>query len=198
MKILFMKRMKYTNSYMNSLVILLLFLAMGCNQDDNNAVEEGENTETVTSPGMDAIEPATDITDTDIEKFLDAVEQVQYVNQVAQEEMMAAVESEGMSLVRFSQIQEKLMNSDAPVDPISVEEESQLDRIDAKMRELEPELERQSREAIETTGMTPERYQALSLGIQADSSLTAKAQMRMQQRMMQKLQESAKAMQENN
>ena len=190
--------MKYTNSYTSLLVILLFSLAMGCNQDGNDATAKGENTETTTSSGLEAIEPATNITDADVEKFLDAVEQVQYVNQVAQEEMMAAIESEGMSLVRFSQIQEKLVNSDAPVDPISVEEENQLDRIDAKMQELEPELERQSIEAIETTGMTPERYEALSLGIQADSSLTAKAQIMMQQRMMQRLQESAKTMQKDN
>jgi len=60
---------------------------------------------------------------------------------------------------------------------------------------MEPELERQSVVAIQETGITPLRYQQLSKGIQMDPELTQKAQMMMQQRMMQQLQDAAGAQQ---
>lgn len=172
-----------------SLLFSLSFFS-ACQQKGGEAASE-LSADTESSLDLDAVEPATDISDADIEKFLDAVEQVQTVSQVAQEEMILAVEAEGMSLDRFSEIQEKLMNPESDISPITQEEERLLDRIDAKMREMEPELERQSRAAIERTGMTAERYQALSLGIQGDSLLRSKAQIMMQNRMLQRLRESA-------
>lgn len=177
---------------------MLTGLAFACNKGGDAETETTEN-EAMSDPGadmtemppLDSIEPATNITDAEIGQFLDAVEAVQAVSQQAQQQMMQAVEAEGMTLERFSEIQQKLQNPDADLSPITTDEEGQLDRIDAKMRQMEPELERQSVAAIRETGMTPLRYQELSLGIQQDPELTQKAQSMMQQRMMQQLQEAA-------
>ncbi len=185
------------------LAIILTSLTLSCNNEGGDADTETTDNETMSDaesamtemPPLDSIKPATNITDADIEKFLDAVEAVQAVSQQAQSQMMQAVEAEGMTLERFSQIQQIMQNPNADVTPISAEEEGQLDRIDAKMREMEPMLERQSVAAIQETGITPLRYQQLSKGIQMDPELTQKAQSMMQQRMMQQLQEAAGAQQ---
>ena len=180
------------------LALILTSITLSCDKGGNADADTTEN-ETMSDsessmsemPPLDSIEPATNITDAESGQFLDAVEAVQAVSQEAQQQMMQVVETEGMTLERFSEIQQKLQNPDAQVSPISSDEEGQLDRIDAKMREMEPELERQSVAAIQETGMTPLRYQQLSLGIQQDPELTQKAQMMMQQRMMQQLQNAA-------
>lgn len=180
------------------LALILTSTTLSCDKGGDAETDTTENDTMSDSessmaemPPLDSIEPATNISDAEIGQFLDAVEAVQAVSQEAQQQMMQVVETEGMTLERFSEIQQKLQNPDAQVTPISSDEEGQLDRIDAKMREMEPELERQSVAAIQETGMTPLRYQQLSLGIQQDPELTQKAQMMMQQRMMQQLQDAA-------
>lgn len=180
------------------LALILTSITLSCDKGGDADADTTENDTMSNSessmaemPPLDSIEPATNISDTEIGQFLDAVEAVQAVSQEAQQQMMQVVETEGMTLERFSEIQQKLQNPDAQVSPISSDEEGQLDRIDAKMREMEPEMERQSVAAIQETGMTPLRYQQLSMGIQQDPELTQKAQMMMQQRMMQQLQDAA-------
>ena len=180
------------------LALALTSLTLSCDKEgdaETDTTENGTMSDSKSSmtemPPLDSIEPATNITDTEIDQFLDAVEAVQAVSQEAQSQMMQAVEAEGMTLERFSEIQQKLQNPEADITPINADEEGQLDRIDTKMRQMEPELERQSVAAIQETGMTPMRYQELSLGIQQDPELTQKAQTMMQQRMMQQLQDAA-------
>ena len=172
-----------------------LFLA--CNQggtDTNQTDDVAAGAEAGASdelPPLDSIEAATNITDAEIETFLDAVEAVQGVSQEAQMKMMGFVEGEGITLERFSEIQQKLQAPESDVPAITAEEEEKLDRIEAKVRELEPELERQSAAAVREVGLTPLRYQQLSKGIQQDPELSQKAQSMMQQRMMKQLQEAA-------
>jgi len=186
------------------LAFLLTSVTFSCDKEGGDANADTTENEDMSDsesamtemPPLESIEPATNITDAEIKQFLDAVEAVQAVSQEAQSQMMQAVEDEGMTLERFSEIQQNLQNPDAEITPITSDEEGQLDRIDAKMREMEPELERQSVAAIQETGITPLRYQQLSKGIQMDPELTQKAQTMMQQRMMQQLQNAAGAQQQ--
>jgi len=123
------------------LALILTSLSISCDKGGDATTDNTEDaamsdaeSAMAEMPPLDSIQPATNITDTDIEQFLDAVEAVQAVSQQAQSQMMQAVEDEGMTLERFSEIQQKLQNPDAPVSAISADEEGQLDRIDARMR----------------------------------------------------------------
>lgn len=182
------------------MVLLITGLFSACNSDSASTGEataddgtEMTSEESNVLPPLDSIEAASNISDADLELFLDAVEAVQVVSQEAQQQMVAFVEGEGISLERFSQIQQKLQAPASDLPPITAEEEEKLDRIESKVRALEPELERQSAEAVREIGLTPLRYQQLSKGIQQDPELSQKAQSIMQQRMMQRLQEAAGA-----
>jgi|GEM_PF-4756700 len=196
----------YQRIFSTGMKTLFLGLAMAsllvaCDQggtddtDTEDTAMEAEAGAADELPPLDSIEAATDISDAEIETFLDAVEGVQAVSQQAQRQMMEFVQNEGLSLERFSEIQQKLQMPEAEVAAITAEEEEKLDRIEMKIRELEPELERKSAAAVREAGLTPLRYQELSKGIQLDQELSQKAQSMMQQRMMQQLQEAASASQ---
>lgn len=174
-------------------VFLLAIVSTACNSQQGEAGDTGTQAESeATIPPLDSVEAATDISETELQTFADALEGIQSVVQDAQTQMMKMVQQEGMELARFEEIQRSLQMPDSEIStPITAEEETTLDNIEQQIRAMEPEVEQQQRAAIQQAGLTPLRYQQLSKGIQQDQALSQKVQGIMQQRMMQRLQEEA-------
>ncbi len=120
------------------------------------------------------------ISDAELNKWANAYQKVQMQNQEAQQQMMMMIQDEGMELQRFNEIQQASMNPNQKGNATEAEIKKHKSITD-KIEKMRPELERKATEAIESTGMSIERYQEIAAVIQQDQDL----QQRLQQIMMQ-------------
>ncbi len=120
------------------------------------------------------------ITDAELNKWANAYQKVQMQNQEAQQQMMMMIQDEGMELQRFNEIQQASMNPNQKGDATEAEIKKHKSITD-KIEKMRPALEKKATEAIESTGMSIERYQEIAAVIQQDQDL----QQRLQQIMMQ-------------
>ena len=120
------------------------------------------------------------ISDAELNKWANAYQKVQMQNQQAQQKMMTMIQDEGMELQRFNEIQQASMNPNQQIDATEAEIKKHK-MVSDKIEKMRPELERKATEAIESTGMSIERYQEIAAVIQQDQNL----QQRLQKIMMQ-------------
>lgn len=116
-----------------------------------------------------------DVSDSELNQFADAYVKVQLQNQVAQQEMMAIIEDEGLEVERFSAIQEAAIDPAKKSDATAEEMKKHASAI-SKMEELQPELQKKAVTEIESTGISIDQYKSLASAIQKEKSLQDRLQ----------------------
>lgn len=115
------------------------------------------------------------ISDVELGQFADAYIKVQMQNQVAQQQMMAIIEDEGLKVERFSEIQEAEMDPNKKTDATAGEIKKHAKAI-AKMEEIQPALEKKAVAEIESAGISIDRYKSLASAIQEEKDLQIRLQ----------------------
>lgn len=115
------------------------------------------------------------VTDAELTTFAKAYQDLQVQNQKAQEEMVKIVQAEGMDVERFSAIQKASMDPNVKADATDAEMKMH-DNAMAKIKKIQPELEKEATEKITAAGMTMESFEALAAVIQKDQSLQQRLQ----------------------
>lgn len=142
----------------------------GCQNsgEETNATDEQETESTEqTSPGT--------VSDADLLQFTNAMMAIQDIQNQGQSQMLQVLEEEGMDVQKFNEIMQKKSN---PMDTTALpaEDEAQFNKIDARLQEIEMNLNAQSEAAIEEAGMSVEDYQGILAEIQQDTTLQRKVQ----------------------
>lgn len=126
---------------------------------------------------------ATDLelSDEEIERFVDAVVDAQEIQMESQQEMMEIVENEGISVEKYNQITQaqQMGQSEEEIDATSDELE-RYNRAMEQIREIEQRLEPEMVAAIENAGMDMERYQEINMAVQQDPALQQRIQQELQ------------------
>lgn len=115
------------------------------------------------------------VTDEQLQKFADAYQKVQESNQVIQQEMVVAIENEGLSAERFNEIYEAKMDPEKEVDAT----EEELEKQDAAMvviQEIQTASQEKMEEKIKEKGLTMEQFQAIGAQVQQNPELQQKLQ----------------------
>lgn len=115
------------------------------------------------------------VTDEQLQKFADAYQKVQESNQVIQQEMVVAIENEGLSAERFNEIYEAKMDPEKEVDAT----EEELEKQDAAMvviQEIQTASQEKMEEKIKEKGLTMEQFQVIGAQVQQNPELQQKLQ----------------------
>lgn len=115
------------------------------------------------------------ISDAELTKFANAYQEMQVQNQEIQQEMVKIIEEEGMEVNRFSTIQQASMDPNTKVDATEAEIKKHGNVV-AKMKEMQPVMEKKATEKITATGLTMDRFEALAAIIQKDQALQQRLQ----------------------
>lgn len=116
-----------------------------------------------------------EVTDAELQKFADAYQEVQMSNQVIQQEMVVAIEKEGLTPQRFNEIYEAKMNPEKEVEAT----EDEMEKQDAAMvviQEIQKTSQAKMEEKIKEKGLTFEQFQAIGAQVQQDPELQQKLQ----------------------
>jgi len=119
-------------------------------------------------PAQQEIE--TDFSDNELEKFAEAAQEAQMVQQENQQEMMQAIEDEGITVQEFNQIFEATQNPEVDAD-ITPEQEQAFNTAMQKINELQHEGDESIIEAIEDTGLTFEKYEQIMNAYRQDPEI---------------------------
>lgn len=174
--------------YISVIVIALSFIA--CQNDSSmDQAQQQQQQEQPQDPMAEQTQPEfnqdqaaeVDLSDEEMEQFVEAIVKAQELQMESQEEMMDIVEGEGISVEMYNQITQaqQMGQSEEDIDA-SAEDMQNYNNALEKIMEVEERLEPQMVEAIEETGMDMERYQEINMAVQQDPELQQRIQQELQ------------------
>lgn len=121
----------------------------------------------------------TKVSDTELEEFVTVFQELQTINQGAQDKMIEAVEGEDMTVERFTEIQESEQNPASQVE-VSDEEMKQYQAGVDKVMKIQTDIQEVMMAKIEDSKLSIERYQQIAGLLQNDPELQQRVQAMMQ------------------
>jgi hypothetical protein len=118
---------------------------------------------------------AEEVTDREIGQFASSLQEVQQINQQAQEKMVKAIEDEGLEVQRFNEIQQSQQVPDQPSDATEKELKIYQSAV-SKLQVIQNNAQQKMEEKITDEGLTVMRYQEIMGMIQSDAALQQRLQ----------------------
>lgn len=127
-----------------------------------------------------------EVTDSELELFIDASMNAQSVQAQSQQEMIAIVDEEGIEVSTYNEIMQA-QQMGQPLDDLGVSEEEieKFESAHEQIQEVEVRMERDLAQAIEDEGMEMDRFQEINMAIQQDPELQQRIQQMIQEVQMQ-------------
>ncbi len=116
-----------------------------------------------------------EVTDKELKQFASAYQQVQNVDQQAQQDMVKAVEEEGLEVPRFTEIQQAQQNPNQGSD-VTNEEIKKYESASKEIEKIQDQAQKEMQEKIIDEELTVPRYQEIAAAIQASPELQQKLQ----------------------
>ncbi|MEX0684867.1 MAG: DUF4168 domain-containing protein [Balneolales bacterium] len=168
----------------------LLIAQVGCQNDNSNS--EGSTPEQMQGEMQDQMSNQmsqnqdinTDVSDEELDEFVGAMNQAQGVQAEAQQEMLAVVEKEEIDVDTYNQIAQSVQMGQSKED-LDIEEEDmqKFEKASAEIDEIEKDMDGKMTLAIESEGMSMDRFQEINLAIQQDPDLQQRIQQKIQPQM---------------
>ena len=162
------------------IVPLSLLVFIGCKQEGN----EQESDATLEQPPMDQQmqnPQAQEVSDEELEKFIEIDMKLQPMQQQAQQEMIAKVEEKGMEVQKFQEIAQS--QQEGNTEDISESDLQNFNEISQELSKIDQQLQQDMMAKIEEEGITVERYQQIAMAINQDQGLQQKIQEMFQEKM---------------
>lgn len=168
-----------------------LLLITGCKKSgDQQATDGNQETTTQQAPGGSQNMPGQmqqpadiDVSEEEIQQFVSAAQSIQGLNREAQQKLGKAVEDEGMSQRRFSEIQQSQQSQNKGEANATEEEMKQYQNIMQKLQDLRTGIRENMKNAIKQSGLTMQRYQQIARAAQTDTALMKRIQQQLQSSM---------------
>ncbi|WP_186708888.1 DUF4168 domain-containing protein [Euhalothece natronophila] len=125
--------------------------------------------------------PEISVDSDEIERFANAFENVQGVQDEARDNMMQAIEEEGLDIETYNQAFRMQQQGADPSEELSQEEQQQFEQADSRIDEIEQEAQSDIEQAITDADLEVERFEEIFMGIQQDPELQQQVQEAIQQ-----------------
>ncbi len=117
-----------------------------------------------------------DVKDSELEEFANVYQQLMQRNQEIQQELIGMIEDEGLSIEKYQELREADLNPEAKTEETSQADLEKKEKIDGKIKELEPKIQKEQTELIEKSTLGSDRYNEIAMALQSDQSLQQKVQ----------------------
>ncbi len=126
-------------------------------------------------PQQPDLPTSADVSDDEILQLVSTINDLQPIEEKAQEKIEDALESEDITMERFQQMMMAMQNPQM-ADQINVtdEEMSKLQTLQPTLMEIQGEAEQEMIAKIEENGFSMERYRGIIMGAQQDPELMAR------------------------
>lgn len=163
-------------------IITIAFSLLAC-QSDPPPPETAQEQQQQQQP-MEGMmqQPAidTDVSDGELDLFLEAANRAQEIQMGFQQQMISIVEEEGIEVEIYIQIAEGLQMGQAESDiDVSQTDMEKFHRASASIEEIGDEMDQQLASAIEDEGMSMDRFREINMAIQQSPELQERIQEKM-------------------
>lgn len=121
------------------------------------------------------MEQTAEVSDADLDKFTKAYQEIQLENRGAQQQIVAAIQEEGIEVKRFSEIKNAAMDPNSNVE-VSEEEKAKYDRANEKLEKMQTFFKQKMDKIIVSHGLTTEKFDQIFLAVQNNKELQQKVQ----------------------
>ncbi len=124
---------------------------------------------------------SADVSDDEILLLVSTINDLQPIEEKAQEKIGEALEEEGLTMERFQQMMMAMQNPQMAEEAnVTDEEMAKLQTLQPALMQIQGEAEQEMIAKIEDNGFTLERYQGIIMGAQQDPELMARLQAEME------------------
>lgn len=123
-------------------------------------------------------QPSADFSDEQLEQFAVAFQEVQEMNSGVQDEMMGAIEEEGLDVERFNKIQQAQQNPEAKKD-ISEEEMKKFENCMQAIQKVQMQAQKKMESAVQESGLDMNTFQQIMRAMQENPEIQQKVQKKM-------------------
>ena len=129
------------------------------------------------SPPAQQKMPDIEVSDKELEKFVNAVDKVKDLQENAQKKMVDAIEKEGLDANRFVQINNIDRNPEKDIKKeVSENELESFNKAKQKVSKMQQNMQNKQVKAIESEGIDVQRYVEIARAAQRDPELRSKIQ----------------------
>ncbi|MFO7827215.1 MAG: DUF4168 domain-containing protein [Bacteroidales bacterium] len=121
----------------------------------------------------------TDVSDDELKTFASAFKQVQAIDQKAQQDMVKAVQDEGLSVQRYNELLQNEENPEQNANPTE-EEKQQFKKINISIEGIQMKAQESMHKKIQDEGLSIKRYQEIAFAVQNSPELQERLQQYMQ------------------
>lgn len=144
------------------LIIALVLLSMGALQAQQMQ--------------MPQIAPAKNVTDTELEQFVEVAKEFQEISIATDNMLIAKLEEVGMSGQRFQEIMMARQNPTAPQVELTPLEETTIENMQSFLQELSATMQQQQIEAVGNSELSEQRFQGIAIALQQNQELAERFQ----------------------
>lgn len=144
------------------LIIALVLLSMGALQAQQMQ--------------MPQIAPAKNVTDTELEQFVEVAKEFQEISIATDNMLIAKLEEVGMSGERFQEIMMARQNPTAPQVELTPLEETTIKNMQSFLQELSATMQQQQIEAVGNSELSEQRFQGIAMALQQNQELAERFQ----------------------
>ena len=124
--------------------------------------------------------PAEDVSDGELGKFAVVFTETQTLNQQIQQEMMTAVQEEGLEVQRFNEMMEAQQDPNKELDA-SEEEIAMFAAVSQALQKIQQEAQKDIQKVISDNGLTVQRYQSIMMALRNDTDLQQRLREQMEE-----------------
>ena len=121
-----------------------------------------------------------DVSDGEINQFASVFVELQSMNQGVQQEMMSAVEEEGIEVQRFNQIMQAQQDPNKEVEA-NEEELQNFAKASQAVEQIQAKVQKEMEKVITENDLTVQRYQQIMMAVRTDTELQQRLQQKIQQ-----------------
>jgi rubrerythrin len=125
---------------------------------------------------MPQIAPAKDVTDAELEQFVEVAKEFQEISVATDRMLIAKLEELGMSGQRFQEIMMARQNPTAPQVELTPLEETTMKNMQSFLQELSASMQQQQIEAVGNSELSEQRFQGIAMALQTDEELAERFQ----------------------
>jgi Domain of unknown function (DUF4168) len=137
--------------------------------------------ETPAQPNEATSTPAADISDAELEKFAEAVPQLQAIERSTQQEVVQAIEESGISRERFGQLYQQQTSGSAIEPAPTAEEQENFTQAYSSIQKIQQDALSEREQIIQAQGLEPQRFDQILAAVLQDPALQQQVQSMMAQ-----------------
>jgi hypothetical protein len=112
----------------------------------------------------------------ELQRFANAVEQIQAIEQTAQQEINQVLEQSGFSRERFSELYQAQQAPGSETTEATAEEQQSFDQAVTQIESILQGVQAEQVEAIQSEGLEPQRFSEILAAVRQDPSLQQQVQ----------------------